>query len=337
MIRSLRHFYRNARSGELLELFLVSAVSSLLITRFVLHLAHYPSLGGRGLHIAHMLWGGLLMATAIIMLLAFMGFRVQRRASVIAGLGFGLFIDELGKFITQDNNYFFQPTIGIIYLVFVSLFIISRSLSQNRHLSPHENLLNAVAMTEEVVIDDLDEVERKQALDYLKRANQNHPLVPALTQVLSQVSALPASHTPWRRWARSTQQLYERIIAHPRGAIIFTSAFVLNAIAYVVVVVVLLYMELHGAINGESIMELVSAMISPALVFIGLVRGRSDRLVRYRWFSIALLINMFVTQFFSFYHDQFSALPGFITNLLFYIGVRSLIKHEERMRLSKHD
>jgi chromate transport protein ChrA len=104
---------------------------------------------------------------------------------------------------------------------------------------------------------------------------------------------------------------------------------------YVMVVVILLYLELHGSINGESIMELVSAMVSPALVFVGLVRGRHDRLLRYRWFSLALLINIFVTQFFSFYHDQFSALPGFITNLLFYIGVRSLIKHEERLQLRR--
>lgn len=43
---------------------------------------------------------------------------MQRLCALIGGIGFGLFIDELGKFITRDNNYFFQPTIGLIYAVF---------------------------------------------------------------------------------------------------------------------------------------------------------------------------------------------------------------------------
>jgi len=33
------------------------------------------------------------------------------------------FIDELGKFITSDNNYFFQPTISLIYIVFIIIFL----------------------------------------------------------------------------------------------------------------------------------------------------------------------------------------------------------------------
>ncbi len=111
--------YRSIRARDLLEIFFVSAVFSLLLVRFFLFVTGYPQLGGDGLHIAHMLWGGLLMLISITLLLAFLGRRVQQLAAVLGGLGFGVFIDEIGKFITSDNNYFFRPTIGILYAIFV--------------------------------------------------------------------------------------------------------------------------------------------------------------------------------------------------------------------------
>src|ERR1700736_2786274 len=110
---------RNFRSGLYLETFLVSAVSALLAIRLYLYLAGYPQLGGGGLHIAHMLWGGLMMVAAIIVSLAFISKSAHEIAAILAGLGFGTFIDEVGKFVTSDNNYFFRPAIAIIYITFI--------------------------------------------------------------------------------------------------------------------------------------------------------------------------------------------------------------------------
>src|SRR5215471_2254748 len=125
---------RDYEAGQYLQDFLVAAVVAILLTRLFLELTGYPRMGGGGLHIAHMLWGGLLMLVALILLLAVLGKRAKRAAALIGGVGFGLFVDELGKFITSDNNYFFQPAIALIYVIFVLMFLAVR------YLEPHEGL-----------------------------------------------------------------------------------------------------------------------------------------------------------------------------------------------------
>src|SRR5438132_2771557 len=125
-------FIRNLEAGKLLETFLVSAVAAFLGVRFFLGVTGYPRLGGGGLHIAHMLWGGALMVAGVLLLLSYLGQRVRRAAAVVAGLGFGLFIDELGKLITSGNDYFYRPAIALIYVVFVLLFLWWRSLERHR-------------------------------------------------------------------------------------------------------------------------------------------------------------------------------------------------------------
>ena len=107
---------RNLDAMFYLEIFLVCAVASILVIRLFLHMTGYPQLGNSTLHIAHMLWGGLLMLVTIIMLFAFIGKRVEMWAAVLGGVGFGMFIDEVGKFVTSDNNYFFEPSISIMNL-----------------------------------------------------------------------------------------------------------------------------------------------------------------------------------------------------------------------------
>ena len=66
------HPLRNAEAGELIEFCLVAAVATVLVIRLVLELSGYPQLGGGGLHIAHVLYGGLLMLVALLLLFSLM-------------------------------------------------------------------------------------------------------------------------------------------------------------------------------------------------------------------------------------------------------------------------
>jgi hypothetical protein len=39
------------------------------------------------------------------------------------GAGFGCFVDELGTFITRKVNDFFSPTLALIHVVFIALYL----------------------------------------------------------------------------------------------------------------------------------------------------------------------------------------------------------------------
>src|SRR3989454_10113113 len=125
-----------------------------------------------------MLWGGGLMVAPLLVLLGCLGQRVRRTAAVVAGIGFGLFIDELGKFITSDNNYFFRPAIALIYVIFVLLFLWWCSLERHRTWSEETYLANALMLLQDTALHDLDPSEKYRLLQWLRGSGRlGTPLV----------------------------------------------------------------------------------------------------------------------------------------------------------------
>jgi hypothetical protein len=151
-----RHFVRSLEGRSLLEIFFVTAVASVLGIRFFLALTGYPSLSPGNLHIAHVLLGGVLMMIALVINLGYINKSAYYLAATLGGLGFGAFIDELGKFITGDNNYFYRPTVALIYIVFVLLYLGIEALVLKPRFSEQERLINALELAKEVVLEDLE-------------------------------------------------------------------------------------------------------------------------------------------------------------------------------------
>ena len=112
MIRSARR--RNQAEGYILTS-LVGFAASVVVTRAFLELTGYPQIGNSVLHIAHALWGGLFLIVAAYLPLIYANRWALQASAVLGGLGIGLFIDEIGKFITQANDYFFPPALSLIY------------------------------------------------------------------------------------------------------------------------------------------------------------------------------------------------------------------------------
>ncbi len=112
-----------------LLLVVVSYIVAVVGTRWYLQATGYPQVGGGELHVAHMLWGGLLLVVAAILPLILTGGPVRTVSAILAGAGAGLFVDEVGKFITASNDYFYPVAAPLIYgllLALVGVFIVVR-------------------------------------------------------------------------------------------------------------------------------------------------------------------------------------------------------------------
>jgi hypothetical protein len=112
-----------------LLLVIVSFVVAVVGTRWFLQATGYPQVGGGELHVAHMLWGGLALLIAALLGLVVSASWVPTVMAILTGAGTGLFIDEVGKFITASNDYFYPLAAPLIYglvLALVLVFILVR-------------------------------------------------------------------------------------------------------------------------------------------------------------------------------------------------------------------
>lgn len=142
--------WKNQDGPFLFEMYFISATVTVIGIRLFLYYTGYPKLGGGGLHIAHLLWGGLFMFVSQNMSFFFIGRRVKRFCALLGGVGFGFFIDEIGKFLTDDNDYFFQPTTTILYIIFcvclLFLHYIEPIYSSVSRYSAKEKLANVLEL-----------------------------------------------------------------------------------------------------------------------------------------------------------------------------------------------
>jgi len=327
------YFVRSIFAGRDIELFLVAAIATILTVRAILAASGWPQLGGGKIHFAHLLWGGLGMLIALILFMAMQGRLWRQLATLSAGIGFGLFIDELGKFVTSDNDYFFQPAAAFIYLVFVVLFLIARVVFSNVDLSPQVALVNAFDLAKEAAIRDLDETERARIIALLTSCDQDDPAVRGLTDLVAGAEPTHGAPDPYQRLKTGLRRVYDRLVARRwfKGLLVAYLALIalIGVLGAIVAAVVAAGQSQSLTLDFWSYGQLISSAVSAVFVVIGFVHWRRSRLAAYRWFERALLVAIFVTQFFAFYENQITQIFGLVVVLLTYAAVKGMVREEE--------
>ncbi len=323
-------FIRNIEMDRLFDNFFVSAITSILLVRFLLHVSDYPQLGGRNFHVAHMLWGGMFMTVAIVMLLTYVSRSIKDFSSVIGGVGFGIFIDELGKFITRDNNYFYQPAVAVIYVIFILLYLSLRAIEKHKSFTKEEYLINGLEMVKEAVMNDMNMDEKKRAIEYLEKSGARNKFITSLKMMLIYERTLPISnpHFYAKIWM-TLKRMYHHLVDTKWFLNAVIGFYVIKSIIFIITTSVTLTSLFRGSYEMQiGWVEFLSSLASGVLVVLGTVYLRRSRLIGYTLFKRSVLISIFLTQVFAFYHDQFSALVGLGLNIFLLITLDYMI-HEE--------
>jgi hypothetical protein len=346
--RTLPHsaFPRDLGAARYLDLFIVGGVSAVLGIRFILRITGYPSLGGARFHIAHMLYGGLLMAVALLLCLSFLGNRTRLWAALVGGIGFGFFIDEIGKFITRNNDYFFQPSIALIYITFVLIYLAFRDLQMRRGISREEYLVNAVHDLEEAVINELQPEERTRALRYLGAIAEKDDLTLGLAALIERASVQPRTDGSLHRIRRYVVDGYLMVLARANQFGGLITLFVLQLAINAGTVLLIVMGQLSEGIVAEASGQrsgligllptsdwllIVSTLIPSVFVVVAIVVLRRSRMTALLFFHRAVLLSILFTEVFMFYRNQVAALLVLAFNLFAWACVNVVITRESRV------
>lgn len=190
------------RAAEYLLITLISFAISVSGTRLFLEITGYPQLGSGEIHIAHVLWGGLFLFVAALLPLILSNEWAFSLSAIIAGLGIGLFIDEVGKFITQNNDYFHPTAAPIIYVFFLFTVLLFVLIRQRRKLSNRAKMYRILEQFNEVLDRDLSADEYEQImvqLDDVIKSNETKAMVElaqSLKEYLESNRARVVPHDP---------------------------------------------------------------------------------------------------------------------------------------------
>lgn len=322
-----------------LLIMLVAFAFTVTATRAFLALTGYPQLGNSVFHIAHAVWGGLLLFVGGILPLILANRWMYFAAAIINGVGFGLFIDEIGKFITQTNDYFFPLAAPLVYASFLLVVVLYLNLRRPRERDARSEMYRVLEELKEVLDHDCDPVEKERLLNRLDFILQqpDRPDLSALAQHIQQfmlsdaVEIVPSKATVFERLMTSMRGFDERWLRPNRFRYLLMVAFAIAALGGVVNLVTAFALITSNERLIEfstelfQVEELVTGVTSLvwyivrmgldavvglmfALAILQFLR-RNDRTAT--WLGrTALIISLSVVNLLTFYFDQFWAIAA---------------------------
>jgi predicted transcriptional regulator len=324
--KKIRSAVRRDHAENYILTCLVAFAVTVIVTRVYLELTGYPQIGNSVLHIAHALWGGLLLFVAVLLPLALANRWAIRASALLGGIGIGLFIDEVGKFITQANDYFFPPALSIIYgFLLLTVFVYLHFRRPHRR-DPRQALYHTFEGLQDALDGDLDTEEAARIEAQLAIAKQSDrdemvSLADAISDYLQKEKWHLSAAEPgyWKRITTRVETLGRRLGRRVHRAII--SVLLILWVAFVIGYIVILA---QGGANLDSqvvqwrgpliVIQAVIGGLMIVAVLAWLTRNEERGL---RFAISGLLLSLVALQTLYFYLSQFSAITATLLQLAF--------------------
>jgi hypothetical protein len=270
-----------------LLLMLVSFACTVVLTRLFLQATGYPQIGSGVLHVAHVLWGGLLLFAATLLTIIFANRWVYTLVALSGGIGVGLFIDEIGKFITQNNDYFFPFAAPIIYAFFLLSVLIYLQVRRPTKTDARVELYHALDQVMELIENDLDENEHADLEARLGRviAAPQYPeqarLAEALLAVLNSdtITISRTNPTLWQRLIGQFEKFEQRFLTERRYRVLLVLGLAVAGVSSLIELVLF-----GSALFSPQVLE---ELVSRLLLSSTSLNGPAS----VTWFLILLLLS----------------------------------------------
>ncbi len=343
-----RMWIMRENASDLILQIMIWAIGTILATRYWLEMMGWPTISFGDWHIAHVLWGGLLMMVAMILIITNYGRRILKIGAIIFGIGWGLFIDEIGKYLTKDNDYWFQPAIIFIYISFIVLFLIYRYIDK---LDDHTNLsllYSVMADTEKILDGELTKKTKDKILlkidKYIKQESGTDKKQFALEykKVIDQIITIKKQKTAWSNvFSVIANFSYKKILRKKLielGLAVYSLVYVLEKIIdtyrlfttnnklEILQNKYYLYDFLKTSdfymIGGKIFFEIIVALTFGIGIYYAMVLRKTKKALT--WFQYGLLISIFFASVFRFYFEQFGGVMDVLISIGIYYAVTSL-------------
>jgi hypothetical protein len=327
-----------------LTLLVVAFVVTVTVTRVLLVTTGYPRIGGSTFHLAHALWGGLLLVVAVVVQLLWANRWALRLAAGCAGIGVGLFIDEVGKFITTRNDYFFPLAAPIVYLAMVILGWIAFRARRRRPPTDRERLYDVLDGLQDLADGRLDSDRRAAIIDHLGHLRDEwdraelRELSARLEEFLLSpvVTVLPPRPTMLRRTRARLGRIERRLLPERWLRRLLAASWLLGAAGQLIGMAVAVALFAHSGTWREQLDEVVAGTeLDPTLVGVAVVIQLASTFVGFAlfatagvcWFQgrrlrairiliVAQLISLSLLHVVQSYVDQFAVLQQSVFDLL---------------------
>lgn len=363
--RAFRHLVIGRNAAWYMLTMVIAFAITVVGTRLYLDITGYPQLGNSTFHFAHALWGGLLQVVATILMLIYLNEWVFSLAATLAGIGIGLFIDEIGKFITQTNDYFFPLAAPIIYIAFILCVFAYLYIRRHRSEDTRATLYGVLEDLEMLLDDNMDlETHRSliHRLDRIKNKNERPDLTTFASTLLQflnseQVNIKPPKATYWSLMLDRLTQLEERWLPKKVAHRLLITAFtVLGAISlFKIGVLFSIVVDQHNlnslvlanlvednslvrsiySFNWYVVLLTIESIIGIlyAISVIGFLGNRDRTAIQIS--STALILSLTISNTLSFYFNQFSViLDSMLLTAVLLLLVRFRARFDQRERIS---